>query len=141
MNEHLPLDPAAPLRGLRVLLVDDLPAACETLGLLLELEGAQVRTALCGAEALALAPRFMPQAVVLDLSLPDIGGLQLARLLRACPGLERSTLLALSGYSLGTAAWGEGERPFDACWVKPADTGDLVRYLAGIAAKAAVREN
>ncbi len=130
LDDSFPLNALQPLDGLRLLVVDDLAAACETLALLLELEGAQVRTALDGARALVLAVEFRPHAVVLDLGLPDIDGLQLARRLRELPHLRQVALLALSGYSLGTGPWQQGQDLFDACWVKPADTGEMVRFLA-----------
>lgn len=133
---HEPCDPSIalhglpPLDGLRLLVVDDLAAACETLALLLELEGAQVRTAVQGLRALELAAQFLPHAVVLDLGLPDIDGVQLARRLREMPALRHCALLALSGYSLGTGPWQQGLEIFDAYWVKPADAGEMVRFLA-----------
>lgn len=124
MNGLLPLD------GLRLLVVDDLPASCEMLALLLELEGAQVRTALDGRKALLMAEAFQPHAVVLDLGLPDIDGVQLAGRLRQVPGLRQAAMLALSGYSQGTGPWQQGLDIFDAYWVKPAETGEMVRFLA-----------
>lgn len=140
MKEALAPDALAPLDGLRVLVVDDLAPACETLALLLEMEGAQARTALCARDALAIAPAFLPHAVVLDLGLPGIDGLQLARMLRRMPGVQEAALLALSGYSLDAGAWQQGAKVFDAAWTKPADTAEIVRFLAACAFHAGGRE-
>ncbi|TYB47946.1 response regulator transcription factor [Actinomadura chibensis] len=67
----------------RVLVVDDEPDLAEVLSRALALEGWTVRTAGDGAEALAVAADFRPDAVVLDVMLPDIDGLGVLRRLRA----------------------------------------------------------
>ncbi|TYC16386.1 response regulator transcription factor [Actinomadura syzygii] len=67
----------------RVLVVDDEPDLAEVLSRALALEGWTVRTAADGAEALAVAADFRPDAVVLDVMLPDIDGLGVLHRLRA----------------------------------------------------------
>ncbi|MEV4255594.1 response regulator transcription factor [Spirillospora sp. NPDC049652] len=67
----------------RVLVVDDEPDLTDVLGRVLAQEGWQVRTAADGAGAIATAREFRPDAVVLDVMLPDIGGLSVLRELRA----------------------------------------------------------
>ncbi|GAA2286302.1 response regulator transcription factor [Actinomadura sp. NPDC048955] len=67
----------------RVLVVDDEPDLAEVLSRVLASEGWAVRTAGDGAGALAAARDFLPDAVVLDVMLPDIDGLQVLRRLRA----------------------------------------------------------
>lgn len=140
MNEFVPtpypLDSPPLLQGLRVLVVDDLAASCDTLAMLLELDGAQVQTATSGACALVQALQFLPQAVVLDLGLPDIDGLQVAIKMRQMPALQDCLLVALSGYKLQGPARAEDPRVFDASWVKPADSAELVRFLAHAALRA-----
>jgi len=67
----------------KILVVDDDPAVSGSLDRALRLEGYEVDTAADGNQALerlALAP---PDAVVLDLQLPDIDGLEVARRMRA----------------------------------------------------------
>ena len=66
----------------RVLVVDDEPDLAEVLSRVLASEGWAVRTAGDGAGALAAAREFRPDAVVLDVMLPDIGGLEVLRRLR-----------------------------------------------------------
>ena len=68
---------------LRLLLVDDIIAVAESLSVLLELEGYQVRTAYTGRTALEVAHAFQPEIVLLDLGLPDLNGFEVARRLRA----------------------------------------------------------
>ncbi|MFC4054919.1 response regulator transcription factor [Actinomadura syzygii] len=69
--------------SVRVLVVDDEPDLAEVLSRALALEGWTVRTAADGAEALAVAADFRPDAVVLDVMLPDIDGLRVLHRLRA----------------------------------------------------------
>jgi len=67
----------------RILVVDDEPALADLLTLALQWEGWQVRTAGTGAEALRLADEFGPDAVLLDMMLPDFDGIEVLRRLRA----------------------------------------------------------
>ncbi|WP_432010014.1 response regulator transcription factor [Streptomyces cucumeris] len=72
----------------RVLVVDDEPDLAGILSDVLRYEGWQVRTAGSGEDALTAARDFRPDAVVLDVMLPDIDGLQVLRRLRAeSPGV------------------------------------------------------
>src|SRR6478752_4086658 len=66
----------------RVLVVDDEPSLAELLASVLRYEGWNVVTAGSGAEAVRIAREFRPDAVVLDIMLPDFNGLEemLARL-------------------------------------------------------------
>ena len=65
-----------------VLLVDDEPLLLRALGINLRARGYQVHTAATGAEALRLAGRHQPDAVVLDLGLPDLDGVEVIAGLR-----------------------------------------------------------
>ena len=67
----------------RVLVVDDEPSLAELLASVLRYEGWTVQTAGNGADAVRTAREFRPDAVVLDIMLPDISGLEVMRRLRA----------------------------------------------------------
>jgi len=69
--------------ALRVLVVDDETSLCELLSMALRYEGWDVRAAQDGASAVAAAREFRPDAVVLDVMLPDMDGLEVLRRLRA----------------------------------------------------------
>jgi two-component system OmpR family response regulator len=72
----------------RVLVVDDEPSLAELLGSVLRYEGWEIRTAADGASAVRTAREFEPDAVVLDVMLPDFDGLEVLRRLRASqPGV------------------------------------------------------
>ena len=68
---------------IRVLVVDDEPSLAELLASVLRYEGWDIRTAADGSSAVRTAREFQPDAVVLDIMLPDFSGLEVLRRLRA----------------------------------------------------------
>jgi two-component system response regulator MprA len=68
---------------MRVLVVDDDPAVCASIDRALRLEGYAVETAGTGQRALDSLVSSRPDAVVLDLQLPDIDGIEVCRRLRS----------------------------------------------------------
>ena len=67
---------------LRVLVVDDETALAELVSMALRYEGWSVRCAADGVSAVREAKQFRPDAVVLDIMLPDLDGLEVLRRLR-----------------------------------------------------------
>jgi two-component system response regulator MprA len=67
---------------MRVLVVDDDRAVREALRRVLTLAGYELQTAEGGAEAIELVVQSVPDAVVLDLGMPDVDGLEVCRRLR-----------------------------------------------------------
>jgi DNA-binding response OmpR family regulator len=67
----------------RVLVVEDDEEIAQVLQRSLRMEGYEVRTSLDGEAALADADAFSPDLVVLDLGLPKLDGIEVARHLRA----------------------------------------------------------
>jgi len=67
----------------RVLVVDDEPQILRALQTTLRGAGYEVDTAAAGEEALTKAATWMPEAVILDLVLPDRSGVEVCRELRA----------------------------------------------------------
>ncbi|MFP4278486.1 MAG: ATP-binding protein, partial [Halochromatium sp.] len=82
----------------RILVVDDNPDIATSLVLALEAAGHAVQAAYSGAEALTAAAAFKPDAVVLDIGLPDMDGHALARALRQQPETAEAVLIAVTGY-------------------------------------------
>jgi len=67
----------------RVLVVDDEPSLAELMANVLRYEGWEIQTAGDGASAVRAAREFRPDAVVLDIMLPDFDGLEVLRRIRA----------------------------------------------------------
>ena len=124
--------PARPVRGGRVLVVDDYPDNAESMAMLLRLYGHEVETALSGPAALESARARRPEAVLLDIDMPGMSGYEVAARLR---GMFRGgvVLIAITAHGL------EGDRRrcleagFDRHIVKPADTKKLEKLLRELA--------
>ena len=68
---------------IRVLTVDDEASLTELLSMAMRYEGWQVSTAATGTEAVRVAREVRPDAIVLDMMLPDFDGLEVMRRIRA----------------------------------------------------------
>ena len=68
---------------IRVLVVDDDHDSADSLAMLLSIHGYETRTAYDGPTALQIAGEFRADLVLLDLGMPLMGGIQVARRLRA----------------------------------------------------------
>jgi CheY-like chemotaxis protein len=121
--ESISAAPAA-AAGQRVLIVEDSEDARMALKTLLELLGHEVRVAGDGTSALAVLGKFKPEVALLDLSLPDIDGYQLAQQLRAIPELQQMVLIALSGQEPDMEL--AREAGFDHHVRKPAEVAELL---------------
>jgi CheY-like chemotaxis protein len=77
-----PVEPAAPPRGLRVLVVDDNQDAADALARLLSIWGHQCRCAYDAPDAFEAALEQRPDVVLSDLAMPHVEGTGLARMIR-----------------------------------------------------------
>lgn len=123
------MPPASPSVSCRVLIVDDNHDAAQSLATYFEMSGHDVRTAGDGREALAVAERFTPQAVVLDIGLPLLDGYQVAKQLRLAPPTRDALLLALTGYGQKEDRLAATAAGFDRHFVKPADPAALASCI------------
>jgi signal transduction histidine kinase/BarA-like signal transduction histidine kinase len=127
-----PAAPATDASGLRVLVVDDNVDAAEMLATLLEMNGYAVSVEFDGASALATALRERPAVALLDIGLPDMDGMELARRLRAQPQTADAVLVALTGYGQAEDQEQARQAGFNHHMVKPADIDRLLTLLASI---------
>ncbi len=119
----------------RVLVVDDETGVRTTLSLLLEEAGFVVSAASTGCEAAALAAKLRPMLVVLDWNLPDISGLEVARLIKERPQTyHTAVILVTARTSLDDRI--SGLEFADDFICKPFDTNELLAR-----AKAVVRRS
>jgi signal transduction histidine kinase len=117
--------------GCRVLVADDNHDSAESLGMLLEMAGHEVRLAYDGQEALESADRFLPDVMLLDIGLPKLDGFEVASRLRKDNRYDSMLLVAVTGY--GTDSDRERARAagFDHHLVKPVDPRALRDLIAG----------
>jgi PAS domain S-box-containing protein len=113
-----------------ILIVDNNPDAVESLAILLGRAGHELRMASDGAAALELARAWPPDVVLLDIGMPGMDGLEVARRLRRDLGLKQTLLVALTGYGGEDDRRRSQEAGFDAHLVKPIDMRALERLLA-----------
>ena len=111
-------------QGVRVLIADDAADAVNTLGRLLELEGAQVSLARDGEEALAqfedAQSRQAPFDIVFaDIGMPKMDGYELAQRLRELPAGVNVPLVALTGFTRHNDVQRALQSGFDAHLGKP----------------------
>ncbi|HST00373.1 MAG TPA: ATP-binding protein, partial [Usitatibacter sp.] len=118
------------LRLRRVLVVDDNKDAADSLGMLLEFLGAEVRVVHDGFAALDALESFQPAVVLLDLGMPGMNGLEVARRMREDPRVKGATLVALTGWGQREDRRRTSEAGFDYHLVKPADLGTLQSILS-----------
>jgi two-component system CheB/CheR fusion protein len=87
-----------PSASRRILVVDDNQDSVDSLAVLLQIWGHTVEIAYDTSSALEAARTFRPEIALLDIGLPGMTGLELARQLRALPGLAGLYLVAVTGY-------------------------------------------
>jgi CheY-like chemotaxis protein len=123
-------DSATNTAPLRVMVVDDNRDAAILMGRLLRALGNDVQVVHDGFTALETAEQFRPEAVLLDIGLPEMDGYDTARMLRELPACKDILIIAVTG-------WGqEDDREkgklagFNHHVVKPADSSTLMELLA-----------
>ena len=128
----------APPAQVRVLVVDDNHDAAELLAEFLRAFGHEVAVEHHSRGALSRAAAFTPDVCLLDIGLPDMDGLQLARRLRQT--LPDAVLVAVTGYGQPQDVRNALAAGFDHHFVKPVDQDRLLRLLEEVAHGAAVRQ-
>ena len=128
-----------PVAPRRILLVDDNHDSAESLAALLGILGHEVSAAYDGRGAIAAVRRDRPDLILLDIGMPDMSGYDVARQLRADPGLNGATLIALTGYGSDEDRRKSQAAGFDGHLVKPIDFDDLERLLASLTGAVSVR--
>ncbi len=119
------------LAGLSVVVVDDDRDVREALACVLETFGARVSCARDGLEGLARVRERRPDAIVCDLRMPGLDGLELLRRVRADPRLAGAYVVLHSAWPAAGGRPAAGAPRFDAVVSKPADPAELVAALAG----------
>jgi CheY-like chemotaxis protein len=119
-------------RPLRLLLIDDYAPLAEAMADWLREMGMEVRIAGSGNEALQATAVFRPEIVLCDMRLPDISGLDVARLLKAKRELANVFFVihtAFGDTDIRTFEQAAGPRAVHLCFSKPITKEKLDRLL------------
>ena len=116
--------------ALRILVVDDVVDAAESLADFLRLGGDTVHVAHNGRAALELAATHVPEVVFVDLQMPEIDGLEVARRLRGRTESSGMFLVAMTGFGQAEDRRQTAEAGFDHHLTKPLDPAAVQELLA-----------
>jgi CheY-like chemotaxis protein len=119
-------------RPLRVLVADDNRDTVMMLGILLRSEGMVVRLTTKGGEVQAAVEEFRPDAVLLDIGMPDRSGLQIALDLSREYGPKCPVLIAVTAHSTDAAKRLTAKSGFRHHVDKPYDPDALLRLVASV---------
>ena len=113
-----------------VLIVDDNPQNLKLAKVILVAAGYEVKTAIDAEEALRILESLTPRLILMDLQLPRMDGLDLARRLKADPAHRNIIIIALTAYAMK----GDDEKAFaagcDGYISKPIDSDAFPRVVA-----------
>jgi CheY-like chemotaxis protein len=123
-------DPAPPAARSRILIADDNRDAADSLSMLLELAGHEVRVAHHGRAALSLAQAFRPDVALLDIGMPDLSGYEVAQELRREPWGRGIQLIALTGWGQEKDRQQALEAGFNQHLTKPIDPDQLEALIS-----------
>ena len=122
--------------GRRILVADDNQDAADSLAMILEMGGHDVRVVHDGRAALSVAQTFRPDAVLLDIGMPQLNGYEVARALRQESWGAEITLIALTGLGQESDRQRAAEAGFDRHLTKPIDPDVLEALLSAGAHRA-----
>ena len=125
------LGPMAP----KVLLVDDEKSILMMLEVNFRAAGFDVLTATSGASALEIAAAARPDAVVLDLGLPDLDGWEVVKRLRELDGVASTPVVVLSGTDRNDALVRGYASTVEAYVTKPVEPEELVQAVRRVLAR------
>ena len=114
-----PIMSATPSVARRILVADDNVDALDSLAMLLEFAGHEVRKARDGEEAIECARAWQPDVMLLDIGMPKLTGYDVAQRVRAEPWGAGIKLVAISGWGQSEDVRRSRESGFDQHLVKP----------------------
>ena len=113
----------------KILVIDDEEDLRENLKYILKMKGYEVALAEDGVQGLKKLESYVPDLIILDLNMPNMGGLELIKNIKALPGYKFVPILTLTTES-DASKRDEGKRLGAAGWlVKPISGADLLKVL------------
>jgi two-component system CheB/CheR fusion protein len=132
-------DALAELKGIRVLIIDDMDDVREAFAAMLQHLGAEVQAVASAAEGLGAVATFKPEVVLCDIGLPVEDGFSFIRKLRRLTPEAggKTPAAALSAYAGAEHTKRSLDAGFDLHVAKPADAADLARAVLKLASRPA----
>lgn len=115
-----------------VLLVDDSKFLADILAMFFQLDGYTARAAYSGEQAIALIEEEVPDIAFVDIDMPGMNGLELARHIRTSKGAGTTTLVALSGWEEEEPRRSAMAAGFDHFLAKPVDAPAIREFMRNL---------
>lgn len=112
----------------RVIVVDDVSDAADTLAMVLALDGYTVTTAYDAAQALSRIPEFAPHCILFDIDMPGIDGFEMSKQIRQHHG-DDIVLIAVTARGKHDPRVAGAFAVADHYLIKPVDTEELRKVL------------
>jgi signal transduction histidine kinase len=122
-------------KQLRVLVVDDSVDSAESMAIILEMSGHDVRKAHNGPDALRAASDYRPDVVLMDIGMPGMSGHEVAQKMRETSATRDVVLIAMTGYGRQVDREQSRAAGFDHHLVKPLDFEKLNEVLTASTAQ------
>ena len=137
----VPVAALGSLIGVRVLAIDDEKDALELLRIVLESAGAEVVTIASAEEALATIDSISPDALVVDLGMPEMDGFEFISRVRSSPNASRDVpAAALTAFARSEDRTRALRSGFEMHLAKPVDPGELVASVATLVRRSTKRK-
>src|SRR5579872_3754316 len=118
--------------GAPILIVDDNPLNVKLVRVVLLTSGYEVRTCADAESALEALQSYRPDAILMDIQLPGMDGLELTRRLKADPETRDITIIALTAYAMKGDEEKARAAGCDGYLTKPIDTRALPTLIASL---------
>src|SRR6185369_14469587 len=119
----------------KILVIDDNPTNLKLVSKLLEFEGHKILQAVDAEQAQVVLADTLPELILMDVALPGMDGLTLARKLKADERTRHIRIVALTAFAMK----GDDQKAFDAGCdgyiTKPIDTRKLPKQVGELLAK------
>lgn len=120
--------------GLRILVVDDSPTNQLVVECLLEGRGYVLKYADSGAQALQVAQEQRFDLILMDISMPDMNGVEATQLIRAALGKQCPAIVAVTAHSMAGDRSHYLETGMDGFITKPIDKEELIKVISAVKA-------
>jgi signal transduction histidine kinase len=129
---HEAAEPKGATNALRIVIIEDNEDVAESLKDLLEDTGHRVWAALSGTDGINLVQEVRPNVVLCDLGLPQMGGIEICRRIRALPMKDPPLMVAITGWGREEDHRRTREAGFDHHLVKPVAVESLDKLLRSV---------